>query len=209
MFYQLPHVPISPISSIDPLLDLFLEEFPTSISEHPPLVSEFPPSISDVPSHACDEPPAPIIDMPIDTASAMDPVGPSDSHALRRSHPLSKYLRLFVRLPLTLWQQAMKEELDALHKTRIWDLVDLPSEKSAIGYKWVYKIQTWSDDTVDCYKACLVAKGFTQEYEIDYEETIALVALLSSVRTLIAISAARKWLLFQMDVKILFLLVNS
>ena len=77
MFYQLPHVPVSPISSINPLPDLFLEESPTSISEHPPLVSEFPPSIYDVPSHESDEPPAPIIDVPTD---------PSDSHALRHSH---------------------------------------------------------------------------------------------------------------------------
>jgi hypothetical protein len=62
-----------------------------------------------------------------------------------------------------LWQQVMKEELDALLKTGTWDLVDLPTGKSTIGYKWVYKIKTRSDGTVDCYKACLVAKGFTQE----------------------------------------------
>ena len=86
MFYQLLHVPISPISSIDPLPDLFPEESPTSISEHPPLVYEFPYSISDVPSHEFDEPPAPIIDVPIDTALAVDPGGPSDSHALYRSY---------------------------------------------------------------------------------------------------------------------------
>ena len=86
MFYQLPHVPVSPISSIDPLRDLFLEESPTSISKHPPLVSEFPPSISIVPSHASDEPPAPIIDVPSDTAQVVDPIGPSDSYALHHSH---------------------------------------------------------------------------------------------------------------------------
>ena len=87
----------------------------------------------------------------------------------------------------------MKEELDALHKTRTWDLVDLPSGKSAIGCKWVYKIKTRSDGIVDHYKARLIARGFTQEYGIDYEETFAHVARLSSVRTLIAVSAARKW----------------
>ena len=86
MFYQLPHVSVSPISFIDSLLDFFPEESPTSISEHPPLVFEFPPSISDVPSHVSDEPPALIIDVPTDTALAVDPTGPSDSHALRRSH---------------------------------------------------------------------------------------------------------------------------
>uniref|UniRef100_A0A2N9ELL4 Reverse transcriptase Ty1/copia-type domain-containing protein n=1 Tax=Fagus sylvatica TaxID=28930 RepID=A0A2N9ELL4_FAGSY len=45
----------------------------------------------------------------------------------------------------------------------------------------VYKIKTRSDDTVDRYKARLVAKGFTQEYGINYEETFALVARLSSL----------------------------
>uniref|UniRef100_A0A2N9GFN4 Integrase catalytic domain-containing protein n=1 Tax=Fagus sylvatica TaxID=28930 RepID=A0A2N9GFN4_FAGSY len=62
-----------------------------------------------------------------------------------------------------------------------WDLVDLPAGKSAIGCKWVYKIKTRSDGTVDRYKARLVAKGFTQEYGIDYEETFAPVARLSSL----------------------------
>ena len=84
MFYQLPHAPVSPISSIDPLPDLFLEESPTSISEHPPLVFEFPLSISDVPSHVSDEPPALIINVSTNTAPVVDPAGPFDSHALRR-----------------------------------------------------------------------------------------------------------------------------
>ena len=86
----------------------------------------------------------------------------------------------------------MKEALDALHKTGTWDLVDLPSGKYVIGCKWVYKIKTRSDGTIDRYKARLVSRGFTQEYVIDYEETFAHVARLSSVRTLIVISAARK-----------------
>ena len=99
----------------------------------------------------------------------------------------------------------MKEELDALHKIGTWDPVDLPPRKSAIGCKWVYKIKTQSDGISDLYKARLVARGLTQEYGIDYEETFAPVARLSSVRTLITIFAARKWPLFQMDVKNAFL----
>ena len=172
MFYQLPHVPISPISSINPLLDLFPKECPTSISEHPPVVYEFPPSISDVPSHASDEPHALIIDVLSNTAPTVDPTGSSDSHALFRSHrvtTLPSHIRDFhcfstlasLQEPQafreassnTLWKQAMKEELDALHKTGTWDLVDLPSGKSIIICKWVYKIKAWSIIQVSAYES--------------------------------------------------------
>ena len=82
--------------------------------------------------------------------------------------------------------------MDALHKTGTWDLVDLSSRKYAIGRKWVYKIKTQLDGTVDRYKARLIARGFTLEYVIDYEETFSPVARLSSVMTLISISVAHK-----------------
>ncbi|WKA10719.1 hypothetical protein VitviT2T_028279 [Vitis vinifera] len=104
-----------------------------------------------------------------------------------------------------LWQIAMKEELDALTKNHTWDLVTLPPGQSVVGCKWIYKIKTRSDGSIERYKARLVAKGFTQEYGIDYEETFAPVARISSVRAFLAVAAARKWDLFQMDVKNAFL----
>ena len=103
------------------------------------------------------------------------------------------------------WQQAMNEELQALQKTYTWDLVDLPPGKTPIGCKWVYKIKTHSDGSVERYKARLVAKGYNQEYGIDYEETFAPVARITSVRSLLAIAAVKKWKMFQMDVKNAFL----
>jgi hypothetical protein len=80
-----------------------------------------------------------------------------------------------------LWQNAMSKELNALSKTHTWDLVDLPPGKTAVGCKWVFKIKTKSDGSVKRYKARLVAKGFNQEYGIDYEDTFAPMAHLTSV----------------------------
>ena len=68
----------------------------------------------------------------------------------------------------------------------------LPPGKSVVGCKWIYKIKTRSDGSIERYKACLIAKGFTQEYEIDYEETFTLVARISSIRTLLAVAVTSK-----------------
>ena len=101
----------------------------------------------------------------------------------------------------------MNEKLDALHKNNTWDMIDLPLGQSVVGCKLVYKIKikTKADGSVERYKALLVAKGFTQEYGIDYKETFAPVAHLTSVRCLIAVADVRRWPLYQMDVKNVFL----
>ncbi|KAL5541484.1 hypothetical protein UlMin_009194 [Ulmus minor] len=58
----------------------------------------------------------------------------------------------------------MDEELYALHKTGIWDLIPLPPGKSVVGCYWVYKIKTNFDGSIERYKARLVAKGYSQQY---------------------------------------------
>ena len=65
-------------------------------------------------------------------------------------HEPSSYLEASTN---PLWHQAMKEELQALAKTHTWDLVDLSTSKTAIGCKWVYKIKTCVDSSMEQYKA--------------------------------------------------------
>lgn len=69
-----------------------------------------------------------------------------------------------------LCQNAMVEELEALNQTHTWDLVPLPP--GTIGCHWVYKIKTKSNGFTEHYKARLIAKGYSQEYGMDYEETL-------------------------------------
>ena len=47
--------------------------------------------------------------------------------------------------------------------------------------------------------------AFSQKEGIDYEETFALVARYTSIRTIIALATKMKWKLHQMDMKTSFL----
>lgn len=99
----------------------------------------------------------------------------------------------------------MDTELQALEANQSWSMVSLPPGQRPIGCKWVFKIKYKSDGTIDRYKACLVAKGFTQHEGIDYKETFAPVAKLTTVRCLLTVVAVRNWPLHQMDVQNAFL----
>jgi hypothetical protein len=57
----------------------------------------------------------------------------------------------------------MVEEITALVRTGTWDLVPLPPRVTLISGKWVYKIKTRSDGSLERYKARLVTRGFQQE----------------------------------------------
>lgn len=103
------------------------------------------------------------------------------------------------------WLDAMKSEMDSMYENQVWNLVDPPEGIKPIGCKWVFKKKTDMDGNVITYKARLVAKGYRQKQGIDYDETYSPVAMLKSIRMLLAIAAHYDYEIWQMDVKTAFL----
>ena len=61
------------------------------------------------------------------------------------------------------------------------------------------------DGTLERYKARFVAKGYTQTYGVDYQDTFAPVVKMNIVRVLLSLSTNCQWSLQQFDVKNAFL----
>jgi hypothetical protein len=98
------------------------------------------------------------------------------------------------------WKVAIKEEMASLRKNHTWDLVKRSKARNVVSCKWVFKVKSSGR-----YKARLVARGFSQEYGLDYWETYAPVARFSSIRLLLALAARHKLKVQQMDVQTAFL----
>ena len=58
---------------------------------------------------------------------------------------------------------------------------------------------------METFKARLVAKGYRQRQGVDYDETFSPVAMIKSIRILLAIAAYHDYEIWQMDVKTAFL----
>ena len=84
-------------------------------------------------------------------------------------------------------------------------MVDIPEGIKPIGCKWIFKRKRGADGKVETYKARLVAKGYRQHYGIDYDETFSPVAMLKSIRIMLALAAHFDYEIWQMDVRTVFL----
>ncbi|GJV96365.1 putative ribonuclease H-like domain-containing protein [Tanacetum coccineum] len=80
------------------------------------------------------------------------------------------------------WIEAMQEELHQFDRLDIWEL-----------------------NTVIRNKSRLVAKGYSQQEGIDFEESFALVARLEVVRLFVAYVAHKSFPIYQMDIQTAFL----
>jgi hypothetical protein len=139
-----------------------LSDVPSSSDE---LSSDVPSSsfIEDLPSPPSVEPSSPTNSSPEQLVRRShrlrklpDWYSPSAFTATAFSEP-SSYRNDILHLE---WQHTMAEEIAALERTGTWDLVPYPPRVRPITCKWVYKVKTRSDGSLECYKAHLVARGF-------------------------------------------------
>ncbi|GJU89584.1 retrovirus-related pol polyprotein from transposon TNT 1-94 [Tanacetum coccineum] len=103
------------------------------------------------------------------------------------------------------WVMVMQDELNQFKTNDVWELVPNPMDMTIIGTKWVYRNKLDENGVVTRNKFRLVAQGYNQQEEIDYDETYASVARLESIRILLAYACALDFKLYQMDVKSAFL----
>ena len=95
--------------------------------------------------------------------------------------------------------------MDSMYANQVWTLVDPPEGIVPIGCKWIFKRKIGVDGKLETFKARLVAKGFRQRQGVDYEESCSPVAMLKSIRILLAIVAHSNYEIWQLDVKTAFL----
>lgn len=105
----------------------------------------------------------------------------------------------------SVWREAMSAEIDALLSNGTWDLVPRFKATNIIGCKWVFRIKTKVDGSVDRYKARLVAKGFHQRPGLDFVETFSPVIKPATVRLVLSIALHNHWDIRQLDVSNAFL----
>lgn len=82
----------------------------------------------------------------------------------------------------------MEDEYNALIKNNMWDLVPYSDSMNVVGNKWVFKLKLNPDDTIQRYKARLVAKSFLQTPVVDFSKTYSHVIKYNIVRVIITLA---------------------
>ncbi len=104
-----------------------------------------------------------------------------------------------------LWLLAMQKEIHSILDNATWILVPLPAGRRAVDTRWTYKVKILASGLLDCPKARFVAKGYSQIYGVDYDETYAPVVCMEVLRLLLAYAVLHQLNVHLMDVTTAFL----
>ena len=102
----------------------------------------------------------------------------------------------------------MDDEISNLKTNKTWELVKCPRDTNIVELKWVFRLKKKPAGEVVKHKARVVARGFTQQYGVDYFKTYAPVARLASIRTILAIAARNNWPIKAFDFQSAYLNVS-
>lgn len=83
--------------------------------------------------------------------------------------------------------------------------MDRPKEREVIGSRIVLCNKLNQDGSLERRKARIVARGFSQRPGIDFNETFAPVARISSIRIISALAAQHNLKIRQLDVTTVYL----
>ncbi|KAL8088994.1 hypothetical protein AgCh_038666 [Apium graveolens] len=103
------------------------------------------------------------------------------------------------------WITSMLEELNQFERSKYFELVFAPRNRSIIGIKWVYRNKMDENGIITRNKTRLLIKGHSQEEGIDYDENFSPIARLEAMRIFIAFVAHSYFKVYQIDVKSAFL----
>ncbi|GKD92783.1 retrovirus-related pol polyprotein from transposon TNT 1-94, partial [Tanacetum coccineum] len=87
----------------------------------------------------------------------------------------------------------------------VWVLVPPLDNIKPLTLKWLFKNKHDEENTVIRNKTRLVVRGYRQEEGIDFEESFVPVARMEAIRIFLAYAAHKSYIVFQMDVKTVFL----
>jgi hypothetical protein len=139
-------------------------------------------------------------------AVSNEPAAASSSRIRAIDVPIPGTVRAAVNSPFAAqWQAAMDKEMLSIVAHETFQVVDLPdAQTNIVSSKWVFAIKQ-ENGWVTRFKARLVARGFTQQHGVDFEETYSSVARLKTVRCFLAVVAIRDLELELMDVETAYL----
>eukprot|EP00253_Pinus_taeda_P002861 PITA_02861 len=103
------------------------------------------------------------------------------------------------------WRDATNEEYNSIMKNDRWKFTEFPKNKVPIGCNSLYKSKFNVDGIIDKHKSRLIAKGYSQNEGIDYEDTFAPVAKLNTIRIMITLATKYNWKMHQLNVEYVFL----
>jgi transposase InsO family protein len=121
------------------------------------------------------------------------------------SSPPQSFTAAQKRTDWQLWSAAMNDEMSGMMSQHVFDLVHPPVGATVIPGRWVYTYKLDTDGNIKSYKARYVAKGFNQQYGIDFTETYAPTGRMPSLRALLAFANQFGMEIIQIDITKAFL----